>query len=193
MNTPISNRPLLTAFRSKYRPKLAKNQHDLSSFLVSPDVTNRHTLGESLAGGLPSALERTGWSYRVEHAVNEIIRDHNTYQQDPPIRGQTYRMFDAALSTSVLLASGETNISVEHLVWSEAFLRGIRDRYGNHPPNVRKILGFIKHIWTRQAANTSSGSTSNDVSDLFVRTYHDNVPQNVTLTKIHPPSGNATV
>ncbi|XP_055620743.1 uncharacterized protein LOC129765012 [Toxorhynchites rutilus septentrionalis] len=190
MNTPVSNRPLLTAFRTNYRPKLAKTQHELSSFLISPGVSTHQALSDSssIRGSSDksarslSMLDRSGWSYRVAHALDIIIRDHNTYQQAASISGQIYRMFDATLSTVVLMASGETNIPGEHLVWSEAFLRGIRDRYGNHPPNVRKLLGFIKHI------QTSQGQATSDMCDLFERTYRDTVPQNVTLTRIHPPT-----
>ncbi|XP_058456150.1 uncharacterized protein LOC131433661 [Malaya genurostris] len=199
MNTPVSHRRPQTVFRRNYRPKVVKTQHDLSSLLITPDfapelpiVNNESTL--RTPGDKPkllfSALDRTGWSHRVEYAVNEIIRDQSECQKDKSVQGDINRMFEATMSTVVLIASGDSNVSEEHLLWSEAFLRGIRDSYGNHPPNVRKMLGFIKHLQdslSKRNEITRNGD-SGDVSELLVRTYRDHMPANVTLTKVPPPT-----
>lgn len=184
----------------RYRPKLITDQQQLMSLLSTPKNPNLTAVNESRRP-LPSnsqitpnalaTVDRTGWNSRVDHALNEIIRGHHGYKPDQSIYGDINRMFDATLCTVILIASGDRNISEEHLLWSEAFLHGIRDRYGKHPPNVRKMLGFIKHIQGELAAGKDSSMT--EKSELFARTYRDALPDNVALTRIRPPTRNATV
>lgn len=222
MDTPVTVKPGRTAFRHNIRPRIIKNQHELSSLVPTPaarpasrDQTGTTRINESTfrtPGGPPSAssssrmlkpsdaasaslfsvLDRSGWSVRVEHAVNEIIREHSARQQDTSIYGDTNRMFNATLDAVIIIAnavggSGKVDISDEHLLWSEGFLRGVRDRYGNHPPNVRKLLGFIRHLWDDKVAKGAVGAA--DASQLFLQTYQDSAGQQANVTtRIPPPS-----
>lgn len=188
------------SLRSRYRPHLITDQQQLVSLLPTPQTPNITTVNESrrplpanasITASALATVDRTGWNSRVDHALNEIIRGHHGYKPDQSVYGDINRMFDATLCTLILIASGDLNISSEHLLWSEAFLHGIRDRYGKHPPNVRKLLGFIKHIQGMVAAG-KNGSMA-ERCGLFASTYQDALPENVTLTRIKSPTGNATV
>lgn len=220
MDTPVTVKPGRTAFRSNIRPRIIKNQHELSSLLPPPtsaaprdqstplptnnDSTFRTPGGpassssssssrkptDAASASLFSVLDRSGWSVRVEHAVNKIIREHSARQQDTSIYGDTNRMFNATLDAVIIIANGigggcngaggKVDISDEHLLWSEGFLRGVRDRYGNHPPNVRKLLGFIRHLWDEKVAKGSAGAA--DASQLFLQTYQDNLGGQANMT-----------
>uniref|UniRef100_A0A1Q3G080 Uncharacterized protein n=2 Tax=Culex tarsalis TaxID=7177 RepID=A0A1Q3G080_CULTA len=224
MDTPVAVKPGRTAFRHNIRPRIIKNQHELSSLIPTPaarPVSRDHSAttrnnestfrtpggppissssssrmlkpSDAASASLFSVLDRSGWSVRVEHAVNEIIREHSARQQDTSIYGDTNRMFNATLDAVIIIANavggctgggGKVDISDEHLLWSEGFLRGVRDRYGNHPPNVRKLLGFIRHLWDEKVAKGTAGAA--DASQLFQQTYQENAG-NVT-TRIPPPT-----
>ncbi|XP_062537325.1 uncharacterized protein LOC134205765 [Armigeres subalbatus] len=186
--------------RSRYQPKLIANQHQISLLLQSPKTPTPNVTNESrryfpadsiINSSVLATMDRTGWNSRVDHALNGIIRGHRGYKPDQSVYGDINRMFDATLCTLVLIASRDHNISEEHLLWSEAFLRGVRDRYGNHPPNVRKLIGYIKHIQGKMAAREDS--TMAEKSDLFTRTYRDALPDSVAVTRIKPKIGNVTV
>lgn len=175
------------------------NQQQMSSLLPSSNHQTQTTINQASSQLLPDktvttsarkAIDRTGWNHRVDHALDQIIRSHVGYQPDHSIFGDINRMFDATLSTLILIASGDVNISEEHLLWSEAFLRGVRDRYGKHPPNVRKLLGFVKHL---QNLQTSRNGERGEKNDLLARTYQDALADTMELTKISPPKGNTTV
>ncbi|XP_055600740.1 uncharacterized protein LOC129749709 [Uranotaenia lowii] len=188
-----------TKFDSTYQPQLVLNQNDLSMMIAesaSPAASStrreetcskaRPKLNEPLdRTQLRSLLDRSGIDQRINYAIDETIRSAQT-----PSEISMNRLFDSCMSTVILIASGDMNVSNEHLTYSEGFLRSVRDRYGNHPPNVTKLLRIIRNI---RQERTNKDGTDSIGGDVFQETFNDNIPENITLTKIPAPTANGTI
>lgn len=79
------------------------------------------------------------------------------------------KMLGVAITTIILLAREIYDIPIKYYVWTEVYLKMIKDRYGNHPPNVNNLLAHIASI--KEKHNTKWNE------------YTDNLPNNVKSNK----------
>lgn len=84
-------------------------------------------------------------------------------------------MLSIAITTTILLAQKKTDIPVEYYMWTELYLRTIKNSKGEIPRNINHLLEYMEKL------KEKNDRSWQDFSKIFDPNYTSNVSKKVVF------------
>lgn len=82
---------------------------------------------------------------KLRRAAETFMPEISSSVRDPN------RMLNVTITTVMLLASGRINLPIEYFMWTELYLRTIRNEHGQQPRNIASLLTYLAHLKEKQS------------------------------------------
>lgn len=136
-----------TVYENFYEPTISlqedehvpirKKYRTAKDYTIRLNDTNAHHFAD---------VSRVGWKGRVDYALAEYEGEMSRLKAtEHEIQQNPNRLLHTALVTIVLLACSK-NVPLNSFMYTELYLKSIKNEYGDRPQNIQNLLKYMRHL-----------------------------------------------